>query len=302
VISTLYTGPITVSSSVTVKAIAVASGYSSSPVASGAYLINAPPAAAPTFSPAPGTYTTAQSVVLADATPGANIYYTTNGTPPAVSSTELYTGPITVSSSVMIEAIAAASGYSSSPIASGTYVINTGSAIVVPLSTTANVDGIAVTGSPVPNGGLDNSGYAYSATLLGPSLSWNGNTYSFGSADIPDAVSNTTLPLPAGNYTTLSLLGTGVNGNRPNQVFTVTYTDGTSTGFTQSLSDWVAPQNYAGETKALTMAGHVTPTGALDHRTVYLYGYAFALNPAKTVASLTLPKTRNVIVLAADLH
>jgi hypothetical protein len=300
--STLYTGPITVSSSITIEAIAVASGYSSSPVASGAYVINGPRAAAPTFSPAPGTYSTAQSVVLADATPGANIYYTTNGTPPAVSPTELYMGPIAVSSSAIIEAIAAASGYSSSPIASGTYVINTGSATVVPLSTIASVDGIAVTGSPAPNGGLDTFGYAYSATLLGPSLSWNGNTYSFGSADIPDAVSNTTLPLPAGNYTTLSLLGTGVNGNRANQVFTVTYTDGTSTNFIQGVSDWVAPQNYPGETKALTMAGQVMPGGALDRRTCYLYGYAFALNPAKTVANLTLPKSRNIIVLAADLH
>ena len=41
---------------------------------------------------------------------------------------------------------------------------------------------------------------------------------------------------------------------------------------------------------------------ALDNRSFYLYGYSFALNPAKTVASLTLPQTRNVIVLAVDLR
>jgi len=157
-------------------------------------------------------------------------------------------------------------------------------------------------GSVVPNGGLDNDGSAYSATLLGSSLTWNGNTYAFGSAGVADAVSNTTIALPAGSYTTLSLLGTGVNGNQPNQTFTVKYSDGSSTNFTQSLSDWFTPQNYAGETKALQMAYRVQSNGSLDNRTFYLYGYSFALNSAKTVSSLTLPKTRNVIVLAVDVH
>src|SRR5262249_25056711 len=231
---------------------------------------------------------------------GASIYYTTNGTTPTVSST-LYATPIPVSSSMTIKAIAVASGFSSSPVASGTYVINTGSATTVSLTSSATVVGIANNGSAVPSGGLDGNGYAYSATLLGSSLTWNGNSYSFGSAGIADAVSNITLPLPAGNYTTLSLLGTGVNGNQPNQVFTVNYTDGTSTSFTQSVSDWFTPQNYAGEAKALTMPYRLDSNGTLDNRTFYLYGYSFALNPAKTVASLTLPKTRNVVVLAVDV-
>src|SRR5262249_22677783 len=122
-----------------------------------------------------------------------------------------------------------------------------------------------------------------------------------GSADVPDAVANITLPLPASNGTTLSLLGTAVNGNRPNQVFTVKYTDGTSTSYTQSVSDWHTPQNYPGESKALTMAYRVTSTGTLNNQTFYLYGYSFALNPAKTVASLTLPKTLGVRVLAVDV-
>jgi hypothetical protein len=53
-----------------------------------------------------------------------------------------------------------------------------------------------------------------------------------------DAVSNTTIPLPAGNYATLKLLGSAVNGKQANQSFVVTYTDGTTTTITQSLSDW----------------------------------------------------------------
>ena len=50
------------------------------------------------------------------------------------------------------------------------------------------------------------------------------------------------------------------------------------------------------------MAYRVQSNGSLDNRTFYLYGYSFALNSAKTVSSLTLPKTRNVIVLAVDVH
>ena len=39
-----------------------------------------------------------------------------------------------------------------------------------------------------------------------------------------------------------------------NQTFTVTYTDGTTAKFTQSISDWAAPQNFFGETTAATTA------------------------------------------------
>ena len=75
----------------------------------------------PTFSPVAGTYTSAQSVSISDATSGATIYYTTNGTTPTTSSTR-YTGPITVSSTETLEAIAAATG-DPSAVASATYTI-----------------------------------------------------------------------------------------------------------------------------------------------------------------------------------
>ncbi|MBV8909426.1 MAG: hypothetical protein JOZ89_01565, partial [Gammaproteobacteria bacterium] len=91
-----------------------------------------------------------------------------------------------------------------------------------------------------------------------------------GAAGTVDAVSNATVSLPAGSFTTLSLLATGVNGNQTNQTFTVTYSDASTSTFRQSLSDWFSPQNYAGESKALTMAYRVKGTGALDHRTFYL--------------------------------
>ena len=41
-----------------------------------------------------------------------------------------------------------------------------------------------------PTGGLDGGGHAYSATLLGTSLSWNGSTFTLGAAGSSDAVSS----------------------------------------------------------------------------------------------------------------
>jgi hypothetical protein len=82
-----------------------------------------PTAATPIFSPAAGTYTSAQSVAISDATSGATIYYTTDGSTPSASSTK-YTGAVTVSSTETINAIAVASGYNNSAVATATYTIN----------------------------------------------------------------------------------------------------------------------------------------------------------------------------------
>jgi hypothetical protein len=123
--STQYTGPITVSSTETLEAIAVATGDTNSAVASAAYTItpSMPVVSTPTFSPAAGSYSSAQSVTISDATPGATIYYTTNGATPTTSSTA-YTGPITVSSTKTLQAIAVANGDTNSAVASAAYTIS----------------------------------------------------------------------------------------------------------------------------------------------------------------------------------
>lgn len=120
--SSVYAAPIAVSATATVEAIATATGFANSPVASVTYTISTPQTATPTFSPVPGSYTSAQNVTISDNTPSAKIYYTTNGTNPTTSST-LYSGPITVSSTETIEAIATASGYTQSALATAAYTI-----------------------------------------------------------------------------------------------------------------------------------------------------------------------------------
>ena len=119
--SILYKGPVTISSSETIQAIATAPGYPNSGVASAAY-VTAQQAATPAFSVTGGTYATNQSVTITDGSAGATIYYTTDGTMPTASST-VYSGPIQVMATGTIEAIATASGYSTSAVATATYTI-----------------------------------------------------------------------------------------------------------------------------------------------------------------------------------
>lgn len=83
----------------------------------------APPTATPTptFTPAPGTYTSAQWVTLSAAT-GATIYYTTDGSTPTTAM-RTYVSPIQVGLTTTIKAMAVATGYDYSAVASGTYTI-----------------------------------------------------------------------------------------------------------------------------------------------------------------------------------
>lgn len=86
--------------------------------------------ASPTFSPAPGEYSSTQSVTISGPS-GATIYYTTNGLLPTSSSTQ-YTGPISVSANEVIQAVAIESGFTDSLVASSGYQIGTANVINFP--------------------------------------------------------------------------------------------------------------------------------------------------------------------------
>lgn len=82
-------------------------------------------AATPTFSPVGGSYGSAQFVTISDATSGAVIHYTTDGSTPT-SASPIYSassGAITVSSSETLNAIAQAGGYATSAVGSASYTM-----------------------------------------------------------------------------------------------------------------------------------------------------------------------------------
>ena len=175
------------------------------------------------------------------------------------------------------------------------------------LSSSFNQTGIYADGATFSStGGLDGLGNALSGTLLGTGQTWDGNSYIIGPAGSADVVSavGQTIALNQGEFSTLSFLATATNGSFASQTFTVTYTDGTTQTFSQGISDWHNPQGYAGETVAIRMAYRDLSNGTTSSPAsgpFNVYGYSLALNPSKTVKSITLPNQSNVKLLAIDL-
>lgn len=126
--STLYTGAIQVAApGATIKAIGVKSGMTSSSVVSAAYVISGNRVENPSFAPAGGTYTSAQTVRLSSPTSGAAIWYTVNG-----GAQQLYSDatPINVASTGTVIAVAKKSGMTDSASVSASYTINSNGTFV----------------------------------------------------------------------------------------------------------------------------------------------------------------------------
>lgn len=164
-----------------------------------------------------------------------------------------------------------------------------------------NVYTLASPGTKALGGGLDGHGYAYDSqdpSLQNP-LTALGQTFSIGSASKPTGISSQTIALGSKQLANVTFLATAVNGNQLNQPFVVTYSDGTTMTYTQSLSDWRTPQSYSGETW-MALSYRITPTGAQQVGPWFFYAYQIALDPTKVATSLKLPNNRNVILLAIN--
>jgi plastocyanin/regulation of enolase protein 1 (concanavalin A-like superfamily) len=212
-----------------------------------------------------------------------------------ISTSGLYTAPATVGSAT----VKAVSGTVSS-----TAAVTIAAPLQVSLASYYNRIGIYADGKTFSStGGLDGHGLAMSSSQLGTSVSWSNTTFTIGSAGANDVVKATgqTINVTQGKYTSLKFLATAVNGSQASQIFVVHYTDGTSTTYTQGISDWTATTTYAGESIARTMTYRNRYTGKKVNGTTRLYGYTLALDPTKTIASITLPNNTNVNLFAIAL-
>jgi hypothetical protein len=77
--------------------------------------------ATPTFNPPAGVYAQPISVTISSTTPGATIRYTTDGSNPTETSTQ-YTSPISLDTNTTLKAIAFASGFDPSYVATASYI------------------------------------------------------------------------------------------------------------------------------------------------------------------------------------
>ena len=258
---------------------------------------------APTISLLSRMYFSSQAVKIADVTPAAVIHYTLDGTDPTSSST-VYRGPLTISRSSTLKAIAIAAGMNKSVVTSATYTIvaPSSASTAIDLSPVANIQAIGPGNEVYGPSGLDNLGNKYDADLLGSFLTWSGVPFSFLPPTVFNGASNVEVTLPSSRYSSIKLLATATRGNRSHETFIVTYMDGSSAHFVQGMSDWATPQAYPGESAALPMEDRLMGTAdVLAFGPYTLYGYTFGLDAKKVVKSLKLPASRNVAILAGVL-
>jgi serine/threonine protein kinase len=172
----------------------------------------------------------------------------------------------------------------------------------VDLSQEYNAAGIYTDGKAFPSyASLDGIGNAFPAQMLASAKVWDGVTFSLGPPNARDAVTSRTISLPAGKFDGLKMLAVGVNGDQESQIFRVTYSDGTSAEFSQSLSDWYTPENFKGEADVAITPYRLDGSGGRDDRTFHLYGYSFALDEKKTVRSFSLPSNTSVLMFGLAL-
>jgi hypothetical protein len=172
--------------------------------------------------------------------------------------------------------------------------------------------GITTDGAVANTGGFDGAGNTYSWTALGDSASGgarSGSTLVSGALAIDIGIPNQpdftwaagqTIEV-TGSGSVLTLAGAAVNGGQTNQQFTLTFTDGSTATWTQSLSDWCDPSAYVNEAILSTQSYRNTASGGADATTNHIYSYGYTLPEGKTLESITLPNNPNVCILGAAL-
>jgi hypothetical protein len=250
-----------------------------------------PTAATPTFSPAPGTYSSSQTVTLSDATAGEKIYYTTNGTTPTTIST-LYSKAITVSATTTIKAIAVATNYGNSSVASGVYGIST------PIIPYIQVNGAAwqeIASATVSPGAVVNLG---PQPLTGGSWSWAGPSgYTSTSRQI------NSIPLSAGANVFVATY-TNSSGAASTEPFTITLV--LPTAATPTFSP--APGSYS-SSQTVTLSD--ATTGAKIYYTTNntpptanstLYSKSIAVSATTTIEAIAVAANYNNSAMASGVY
>jgi hypothetical protein len=117
--STEYAQPVGVSQTSVIGALCTAPGYTNSSIAWTTISV----APVPTYSVPQGIYNTPQTVALSCTAPSSTIYYLVNSPNSPTVSSNVYSSPLTISTSSLVASICSTPGYYSSPPVGSTYII-----------------------------------------------------------------------------------------------------------------------------------------------------------------------------------
>jgi beta-glucosidase len=167
----------------------------------------------------------------------------------------------------------------------------------VPLANLAAAfDNVGV-GASAADANYDGTGYSFNSAALasagltpGATFTSNGLSFTWPSAaegTNDNVVANNQDIALSGSGSTLGFVGSGTNGNQSIPVL-VTYTDGTSTVVNPTFSDWYSDSAPSGGAIVATGNWNYPPSSTLGNHQVSIYEDSVAIDPTKTVASVTL--------------
>ena len=187
--------------------IALSNGNAGVPLICGIEVLVTSIIVAPSFSPAAGTYASAQTVTISTTTSGATINYTTNGVTPSSSVGTVYSSPIMIGANATLQAIGYMSGTGNSPVTTGNYYIQCAaptfspaagiysSALSVTISTTTG--GATIRYTTDGSTPTETAGTVYSTpVLISASANFQAIAYMTGMADSPVTGSIYTIATP----------------------------------------------------------------------------------------------------------
>ena len=166
--SPLYAAAVNVASTLTLKARASKTGWTSSDSGAASYWISAGTVAAPTATPAAGTFAAAPLVTLASATSGATLRYTLDGSDPTATA-PLYRYPFVVSATTTVKARAFKTGMTQSALTTAVYAVDAAGATATPTITPAG--GVFTTRRTVTITGVGGATLRYTTTGADPTAS-----------------------------------------------------------------------------------------------------------------------------------
>lgn len=168
----------------------------------------------------------------------------------------------------------------------------------VPVTLPFNQRGL---GAAPGDGALDTAGSTLPLPLLGAKRGFYAHGFSFGAAG-NNVLQGSADPIPvtAGKYRSLELVGFAIEGTQSQQAFQLSYADGSAGTVTQSVSDWVSFSTQANERIALALPYRWSKT-ATEYGNFHLFYYSLPVDGSKSLKSFSIPNNSKVKILAATL-